>query len=78
MVFNYLILNELKSKNEISWNLIGKFALWTLPLYVIAIVLSFNSLTVVNSLGMTLVWGSICLYLYNLSLTKRALELLTK
>lgn len=78
MVFNYLILNELKIKNEISWNLIGKFALWTLPLYVIAIVLSFNSLTVVNSLGMTLVWGSICLYLYNLSLTKRALELLTK
>ena len=29
-------------------------------------ILSFNSLTIVNSLGMTLVWGSICMYLYNL------------
>ncbi len=77
-VFNYIILDCLKNKAKIDWKIICKFALWTIPIYVVAIVLSFNRLTVVNSLGMTLVWGSICLYLYNLILTKRILEMLTK
>jgi len=78
LLFNFVILNSLKNKDKIEWNIIGKFALWTIPIYVVAIILSFNSLTVVNSLGMTLVWGSICLYLYNLTLTKTMLEMLSK
>lgn len=77
-VFNFVMLNSLKNKEKIDWKEVKKFALWTTPIYVLAIILSFNSLTVVSSLGMTLVWGSICLYLYNLSLTKTALEMLSK
>lgn len=78
LVFNIIILNSLKNKEKISWKTVGKFALWTIPLYIIAVILSFNNLTVVNSLGMTLVWGSICLYLYNLTLTKAVIEMLNR
>ena len=75
---NFVMLNELKNKGKIEWNKIGKFALWTIPVYVLAVILSFNSLTILSSLGMTLVWGSICLYLYNLTLTKTMLDMLSK
>lgn len=76
--FNFVMLNSLKNKEKMDWKEVKKFAFWTMPIYVLAIILSFNSLTVVSSLGMTLVWGSICLYLYNLSLTKTALEMFSK
>lgn len=76
--FNFVMLNSLKNKEKMDWKVVEKFALWTISIYVLAIILSFNSLTVVSSLGMTLVWGSICLYLFNLSLTKTALEMLSK
>ena len=76
--FNFVMLNSLKNKEKMDWKEVKKFAFWTMPIYVLAIILSFNSLTVVSSLGMTLVWGSICLYLYNLFLTKMVLEILSK
>lgn len=77
-VFGFIMLNSLKNKEKIDWKIVRKFALCTTPIYIAAIILSFNSLTVVGSLGMTLVWGSICLYLYNLSLSKTILEMLSK
>lgn len=77
-IFVYVMLDNLKKKEEIEWNVIGKFSLRTIPVYVIAVVLAFNSLTTINSLGMTLVWGSFCLYIYNLLITRNALNMQNK
>lgn len=77
-IFVYVMLNNLKKKGQIEWNTIGKFALKTIPVYVIAVVLAFNSLTRINSLGMALVWGSFCLYIYNLLITRNALNMQNK
>lgn len=76
--FVYMLLKNLKEKQFIEWDKIGKFALITIPVYVIAIILAFNSLTRVNSFGMTVVWGSICLYIYHLTITRATLKMLSK
>ncbi len=72
----YTMLNNLKKKGKIEWKTIGNFALTTIPIYIAAVILAFNSLTRINSLGMTMVWGSLCLYIYNLAITKNVLEML--
>ena len=81
-ILNYIfvcaILNDLKKKGQMEWKIVGKFAIRTIPVYVIAVILSFNTLTRVNSLGMTLVWGSIVLYVYNLAITRNVLKMLNK
>ena len=74
----YTMLNNLKKKEHIEWNKIGKFALRTIPVYIIAVILAFNSLTRINSLGMTVVWGSMVLYVYNLTITRTVLKMLSK
>ena len=56
----------------------AKFALKLIPIYIIAIILSFNSIANIYSLGMTLVWGSIVMYLYNLTLTQITLKTIKK
>lgn len=77
-IFVLVMLNNLKNKKQIEWHTIGKFALRTIPVYVLAVIFTFNSLTRINSLGMTLVWGSFCLYIYNLSITRNILKMLNK
>lgn len=81
-VLNYnfvaIILNKLKKQEGIRWDTIGKFALKTIPVYILAIILSFNGLTRINSLGMTLFWGSVVLYIYNLAITRNVLKMLNK
>lgn len=77
-IFVLVMLNNLKNKKQIEWHTIGKFALRTIPVYVLAVIFTFNSLTRINSLGMTLVWGSFCLYIYNLSITRNVLKMLNK
>lgn len=74
----YVMLNNLKKKGQIEWVAIGKFAKRTIPVYILAIILAFNGLTRVSSLGMTLVWGSFVLYIYNLAITRNVLKMLTK
>lgn len=74
----YAMLNNLKKEEQIEWEFIGKFALRTTPIYILAIILAFNPLTRINSLGMTLVWGSMVLYVYNLTITKNVLKMLEK
>lgn len=74
----YAMLNNLKKKEQIEWNVIGKFALRTIPVYIIAVILAFNSLTMINSFGMTVVWGSFCLYIYNLLITRKVLNMQNK
>lgn len=49
-----------------------KISLKLIPIYIITVVFTFNSISNISSLGMTLVWGIIMMYLYNLSLTQVA------
>ncbi len=56
----------------------AKFALKLIPVYIIAIILSFNSIANIYSIGMTLVWGIIVMYLYNLALTQITIRTLKK
>lgn len=74
----YTMLNDLKKKQQLEWGVIRRFVLKTIPLYILAIILAFNSLTRVNSLGMTLVWGSIVLYIYNFAITRIVLKMMRK
>ena len=56
----------------------AKFALKLIPVYIIAVILSFNKMANIYSLGMTLVWGIIVMYLYNLTLTQITIKSLKK
>ena len=47
-----------------------KVSLKLIPIYIIAVVFTFNSIANISSLGMTLVWGILTMYLYNLTLTQ--------
>lgn len=47
-----------------------KFALKLIPIYIIAIIFTFNSFASIASLGMTLFWGIVIMYLYNIVLTQ--------
>lgn len=75
-VLTYIMLSNLKNSGNIEWSAIGKFALITIPVYVVAIIFAFNKLTRINSLGMTIVWGSFCLYIYNLLITRNVLKMM--
>ena len=72
------MLSNFKKKDIIEWNTIGKFALKTILVYILAVIFSFNRLTKLNSLGMTIFWGSVVLYIYNLSITRNVLKMLSK
>lgn len=72
----YAMLYNLKKKGQLEWSAIGKFALKTIPAYVIAVIFAFNSLTEISSFGMALVWGSFLLYIYNLAITRNVLKIL--
>ena len=56
----------------------AKLALKLISVYVIAIILSFNKIANIYSLGMTLVWGLIVMYLYNLTLTQITIKTIKK
>ncbi|MBO4816482.1 MAG: hypothetical protein J5507_06305 [Clostridia bacterium] len=48
----------------------AKYALRIIPFYIIAIVFSFIRILQLSSLGMSLFWGIIIMYIYNLVLTR--------
>lgn len=68
-----------KAFKEDSLNFIkvvtAKFGLALIPVYLVAIIFTFNSIANISSLGMTLVWGIITMYLYNLTLTQISVKL---
>lgn len=75
-ILNYIYLYKIFKNINLNFvkDVTAKFALKLIPVYVIAIILSFNSIANVYSLGMTLVWGTIVMYLYNLLLTQITLK----
>lgn len=72
IILNY-IYTYLAFKNE-KLNFVKdttkKFAIKLIPFYVVAIVFTFIKLASFSSLGTTLFWGIIIMYLYNLSITQ--------
>lgn len=71
-IINYIYIYKAFKNIELNFikDTTAKFALRLIPVYVIAIIFSFNSIANIYSLGMTVVWGVIIMYLYNLSLTQ--------
>ena len=69
--FNNLNLRFVK---EITAN----FALKLIPIYIIAVIFTFGTIANVTSFGMTLVWGIIIMYLYNLSITQISTKTIQK
>lgn len=67
-MYVYLALKNLE--NNFVKDTTAKFALKLIPIYIIAIIFTFNNIANISSLGMTLVWGIITMYLYNLILTQ--------
>lgn len=59
-------------------DIMAKFTVRLIPIYIIAIVFTFNRLANIASLGMTLVWGLIILYVYNLIFTQVTLKEIKK
>lgn len=75
-ILNYIYVYQAFKNINLNFvkEVTAKFALKLIPIYILAIVLSFNSIANIYSLGMTLVWGIIVMYLYNLSLTQVILK----
>lgn len=68
--YMYIYFAFKNSENDFVKDTTAKFALKLIPIYIIAIAFTFNVIANVSSLGMTLVWGIITMYLYNLILTQ--------
>ncbi len=70
-VLNYMYIY--KTFNNLKDDFIkvttSKFAIKIVPIYIIAVVFTFNNIANISSLGMTLVWGILMMYLFNLILT---------
>lgn len=78
IIINYMyIYKAFKNLNE---NFIKgttlKFSLKLIPIYIIAIVFTFAASASISSLGMTLVWGILTMYLYNLTLTEISIKVI--
>ena len=77
MAFNATFVKE-KTMKEAIKGIFGSFTLRMIPVYIIAIVFTFTGLLYTSSLGMTLVWGAIILYLYNIIFTNILLRMAIK
>lgn len=80
IIINYIFIYRAFRNMDLSFikEITGKFALKLIPVYIIAVVLSFSRIANIYSLGMTLVWGIIVMYIYNLTLTQVLLNALKK
>ena len=72
IILNYLYTYFAFKNTESDFikDVTAKFALRMIPFYVIAIVFSFIRILQLSSLGMTLFWGIVIMYIYNLVLTQ--------
>lgn len=79
-IINYLYLYDgfKNIENNFVKETTAKFAIKIIPMYIIAVGFTFNSIANISSLGMTLVWGILTMYLYNLILTRIALKTIQK
>lgn len=78
IIINYMyIYKAFKNLNEnFIKGITLKFSLKLIPIYIIAIVFTFATSASISSLGMTLVWGILTMYLYNLTLTEISIKVI--
>ena len=80
-VFNYLLIymiSEAQEKGKNMKSAILEFLKVTIPVYVAAIILTFIPNDNINSVGMTLFWGSVIIYAFNFIFTKPILKMSQK
>ncbi len=71
LLFTYIVLENMKNnKTEMYKKSNLEFFLNTLPIYIVALVFSFAGKAYISSLGMTLFWGIILVYVYNFIFSK--------
>ncbi|MBE5819907.1 MAG: hypothetical protein E7310_03715 [Clostridiales bacterium] len=82
IILNYMFIcmayNSERTTKKFIKEIFTTFALRTIPMYIIAIIFTFTGLLHTSSLGMTLVWGIITIYLYNIIFTNIVLKLVKK
>lgn len=80
IILNYMFIYFAFKNAEENFvkDIMAKFTVRLIPIYIIAIVFTFNRLANIASLGMTLVWGLIILYVYNLIFTQVTLKEIKK
>ena len=79
-IINFVYIYKAFKKIDLNFvkDTTKKIALKLIPVYIVAIILSFNKIANIYSLGMTLVWGIIVMYLYNLTLTQITVKTIKK
>lgn len=76
IIMNFLFLmNIINSRDGFNSTIIKHF-LNLVPLYIISIIFAFSNSNYIGSLGMTLTWGAMLIYIYNLLFTKLLIEVL--
>lgn len=73
---NYVLLLQVVKKESNFKKVLTKHVLDFIPLYILAIILSFTKITYLNSFGMVIVWSGIVAYLSNLIFTEPLLDIL--
>ena len=68
--YMYIYLAFKNSDDRFIKETTAKFALKLIPIYIVAVVFTFNKIANISSLGMNLFWGIVIMYLYNLTLTR--------
>lgn len=69
-VLNYLLLTRVITDKNTFNNILTKHFLHFVPLYIISIMFAFSNSNYLGSLGMTLTWGAMLIYIYNLIIIK--------
>ena len=77
VILSYIYVYKAFKENSSNFikGVTRKFGLSLIPVYLVAIIFTFNSIANIFSLGMTLVWGIITMYLYNLTLTQLVIKI---
>ena len=80
IILNYMFLYYAFKNIENNYikETVAKFAVRLIPIYIIAIVFTFDRFSNIASLGMTLVWSLIILYVYNLIFTQVTIKEIEK
>ena len=68
-----MTLKEVKKRDvyikNVVINAVYKLTMMLIPVYLIAVIFSFITISNIASLGMTLMWGAAAFYVYNLIFT---------
>lgn len=76
VILNFIFLIKILTGNNNFNKVLIKHFLQFTPIYIISIILAFSNSAYLNSFGMTLTWGAMFIYIYNLIFAKPLIEIL--